>query len=256
LGRYWDADTLVYAVEYFFCQTLYWSGPPSPFYVHHTNLWRIHPALAEPWTDGYPRQFFEATNSPNSGEGSLVSWMPDTLYGFSQVYGKVMYPFEWGGCALVYKPTGTEEEVLPCDGCGTSFHRRHSVGLGLTSHTVSCFEAWDYGQLTGWVKGGDTTGIITPDSFFLVSTLPEPLSIPVRVAPNPSSGDWLLLFPDMATEPLRFTLSDLQGRLLQQGDIPQDAGQQRIPGAGWNAGVYLLQIQGKNGMKSLKLIRN
>lgn len=256
LGRFWDADTLVYAVEQFFYKSLYWSGPPSPFYTHNTHLWKIHPALSEPCTDGYPGQFFEASDLPNTGQGSLLSWMPDTLYGFSQVLGKVMHPFEWGGCALMYKPTGTEEEVLPCDGCGTSYHRRHSVGLGLTSHAVSCFEAWDYGQLTGWVKGGDTTGIITPDSFFLVSTLPEPLAIPVQVAPNPSNGDWLLLFPDTATEPLRFLLRDMHGRLMLQGDIRQGAGQQRIPGGEYSAGVYLLQIQGKSEIKSLKLIRN
>lgn len=256
LGRFWDADTLVYAVEQFFYKALYWSGPPSPFYTHNTHLWKIHPALAEPWTAGYPRQFFAASETPNGEQGSRLRWMSDTMYGLSQVYGEVMYPFLWGGCALFKKPAGPEEEVLPCDGCGTSFHRRHSIGLGLTSHTLSCFEVWDYGQLTGWIKNGDTTGIITPDSFFLVSTRPEPLAVPVQVAPNPSKGDWRLLFPETATEPLRFVLRDMHGRLLSEGNIPQGAAQQRITGAEWGSGVYLLQIQGKSGVKDLKLIRN
>jgi hypothetical protein len=65
-----------------------------------------------------------------------------------------------------------------------------------------------------------------------------------------------LLFPDTATEPLRFLLRDMHGRLMLQGDIRQGAGQQRIPGGEYSAGVYLLQIQGKSGTKSLKLIRN
>ncbi len=258
LGRFWDADTLVYTVEQFLYKTLYWSGPPSPYFFHSTYLWRIHPALAEPWTTGYPGQFFKASNAPNGEQGGRVNWETNTLYGLSQVFGEgsAENPFQFGGCALFQKPTGSEEEVLPCDGCGTSFHRRHSVGLGLTSHTVSCFEVWDYGKLTGWVKGGDTTGIITPDSFFLVSTRPEPLAIPVQVAPNPSTGDWLLLFPETATEPLGFVLRDMHGRLLLESHLSQGAQQQRIPCDDCSAGVYLLQIQGKSGVKSLRLIRN
>jgi len=180
------------------------------------------------------------------------------VFGLSQVLGEgsADFPFNWGGCALFQKPGGSEEEVLPCDPCGSAFHRRHSVGLGLVSHTISCFEYWDYGQLTGWIKNGDTTGIITPDSFFLVSTRPEPWAFPVQVAPNPSNGDWLLLFPETATEPLRYVLRDVHGRLLLEGIIPQGAGQQRIPGAVRSSGVYLLQIQGKSGVNDLKLIRN
>ncbi len=258
LGRFWDVDTLVYAVDQLFYKTLYWSGPPSPFYVHNTYLWKIHPALAEPWTAGYPGQFFTVSGAPNGEQGGRLNWEINTAYGLSQVLGEGSpdFPFQWGGCALFQKPTGSEEEVLPCDGCGSSFHRRHSVGLGLVSHNISCFEVWDYGHLTGWIKNGDTTGIITPDSFFLVSTRLEPLAFPVQVAPNPSNGDWLLLFPETATEQLRYALRDIHGRLLLEGNIPQGAGQQRITGAAWSSGIYLLKIQGKSGVKEMKLIRN
>lgn len=258
LDRFWDADTLVYGVEQFYYSAYYFPGHPLPFTQHNkgTVFWRIHPALAEPWTDGYPGQFFAATGPYVFERGSRLSWTTDTLYGLSQVFGTVMQPFEWQGCALFKEPTGTEEELLLCDGCGTSFHRRHAVGLGLTSHTYSCFEYWDYGQLTGWIKNGDTTGIITPDSFFLVSTRPEPLAVPVQVAPNPSNGDWLLFFPETATEPLHYVLRDMHGRLLSEGNIPQGEGRQRITGAERSSGVYLLQIQGKSGVKDMKLIRN
>jgi len=258
LDRFWDADTLVYAVDQLFYKTLYWSGPPSHFYVHNTYLWKVHPALAEPWTVGYPGQFFTAPEAPNGEQGSRVTWEIDTVYGVSQVLGEgsADFAFQWGGCALFQAPAGSEEEVLPCDPCGSAFHRRHSVGLGLVSHTISCFEFWDYGKLTGWIKNGDTTGIITPDSFFLVSTRPEPLAFPVQVAPNPSNGDWRLLFPETATESLHYVLRDIHGRLVLESDIPQGAEQQRIPGAAWSSGVYVLKIQGKSGVKEMKLIRN
>lgn len=258
LDRFWDADTLVYAVDQLFYKTLFWSGPPSPFYVHNTYLWKLHPALAEPWTDGYPGQFFTAPDAPNGEQGGRVTWEIDTVYGLSQVLGEgsTDFVFQWGSCALFQAPAGNEEEVLPCDGCGSAFHRRHSVGLGLVSHTISCFEAWDYGKLTGWIKNGDTTGVITPDSFFLVSNRPEPLAFPVQVAPNPSSGDWLLLFPDSAQEPLRYMLRDIHGRLLLDGVIPLGAGRQPIPGIGLDTGIYFIQIQGSRGSKEMKLFRN
>lgn len=256
LNRFWDADTLVYAVEQFHYHYLQWSGPPFPFYSHEIIYWRIHPALAEPQTIGYPGQFFAAGPVvAQTGYGSRVFWNMDTTYGLSQVFGIVQYPFQWEGCSLFAPPVGTEETVLPCDGCGPSFHRRHSVGLGLTSHANSCFEFWDYGQLNGWIKNGDTSGILTPDSFFLVSLRPEPLAIPVQVAPNPSAGDWQLLFPETATETLHFDLYNMHGQRLLQGVIEQGARQQIIPGSEFPTGVYLLKIQGKNGVKPLKLIK-
>jgi len=46
LDRFWDADTLVYAVDQFFYKSLYWNGPPSPFlctirfYGKYIRHWR------------------------------------------------------------------------------------------------------------------------------------------------------------------------------------------------------------------------
>ena len=255
LNRFWDADTLVYTVELFSQRTWQWSGPPFPFYAHGIVYWRIHPALAEPWTDGYPGQFFIYPEAPNGSQGSRLYWTTDTLYGVSQVIGVPGEPFQSSNCSLYKTPEGTEEEVLPCDGCGSAFHRRHSVGLGLTSHMMYCFEAWDYGRLRGWIKNGDTTGIITPDSFFLVSVRPEPLAVPVQVAPNPSAGDWRLFFPETATEELHFNLCDVHGRIVSEGWIRAGNTEQQVSGAALPAGIYLLKIQGKNGVKMVQLLK-
>lgn len=256
LNRYMEEDTLVYVVELFVARYFQFSGPPFPFYSHTTTNWRIHPHLAEPQTNGFPLQFFAVEDGPDIHFGSRIFWTTDTTYGLGQVFGVVQMPFQWEGCALFRAPSASEESVLPCDGCGTSFHRRHSVGLGLTSHTNSCFESWDYGQLSGWIKNGDTTGVLTPDSVFLVSLQPEPLAIPVRVAPNPAGmGDWNLYFPETTTENLSLDLHNLHGQRLYSGVVGQGSEQKVIPGSNIPAGVYLLKIQGNSGVKTLRLIK-
>ncbi len=256
LNRFFDADTLVYAVERFHLSSYQFSGPPFPFYSHGIEYWRIHPHLAEPWTAGYPGEFFEYPGAPNGPQGSRIYWTTDTLYGVSQLIGVPGEPFTFGACNLYETPDGPEEQVLPCDGCGSAFHRRYSVGLGLVSHMIYCFEVWDYGQLRGWIKNGDTTGTITPDSFFLVSVRPEPLAIPVQVAPNPSAGEWRLFFPEITAENLHFCLMDMNGRSLVSGWIESGSKEHGIPGDKLPAGTYLLRIQGANGVENLRLLHD
>jgi hypothetical protein len=121
---------------------------------------------------------------------------------------------------------------------------------------IYCFEVWDYGQLRGWIKNGDTTGTITPDSFFLVSVRPEPLAIPVQVAPNPSAGEWRLFFPEITAENLHFCLMDMNGRSLVSGWIESGSKEHGIPGDKLPAGTYLLRIQGANGVENLRLLHD
>lgn len=250
-----DADTLVYTVETFVRHILQWSGPPSPSFHHSIGQWRIHPALSEPWTNAYPGQFFRVPDSPNGPEGSHVRWMTDTLYGLSHVLGVPGSPFQWGGCALYAAPESDAEQVLACDPCGSVFYRQHAVGLGLVRHAISCFEVWDYGELRAWVKNGDTSGIITPDSVFLVSGIYEPLILPVVVMPNPSADSWRLFFPDPIQETLQFSLRDINGKVLASGVLPSGQSEYSLSGENWPSGAYLLQLSGKRSTKTLRLMR-
>ncbi|MBL7783515.1 MAG: T9SS type A sorting domain-containing protein [Saprospiraceae bacterium] len=255
IQRSTDADTLVYTVETFVRHVLQWSGPPLPSYSHSIGQWRIHPGLAEPWTVGYPGQFFQVPDVPNGAQGSQVRWLTDTLYGLSHTLGILSTPFQWGGCALYAAPDGGQEQVLACDPCGSVFYRQHAVGLGLVRHAISCFEVWDYGELRAWVKNGDTTGIITPDSFFLVSVKNEPLVLPVVVMPNPSADSWRLFFPEPLLETLQFSLIDTNGKLLASDVMRTGQSEYRLSGENLPAGVYLLQIRSKKGTKTLRLMR-
>lgn len=255
LDRFWDNDTLVYMVENFLYTYLQWSGPPHPFFSHEIKPWRIHPHLAEPQTEGYPGQFVDPGDFVFDGMGSRLHWIIDTLYGLSQALGIVQEPYMWGGCSLFTQPDPTLETLLPCEGCGTSFHRRHSVGLGLTSYSNACFEYWDYGRLTAWIKNGDTTGVLTPDSFFLVSLRPEPLAVPVQVLSNPTQTDWQIYLPESTSELLQLVLYSVEGETLFQDFIETGSQHKTVAATVYPAGVYFLKIQGKNGLKTFRLIK-
>ena len=250
-----DADTLVYTVETFVRHALQLFGPTMYSYHHSIGQWRIHPALSEPWTDGSPGQFFQAPESPNGPQGSHVHWLTDTLYGLSHTLGIPRNPFDWGPCALYAAPESSAEQVLPCDACGSVFYRQHAAGLGLVRHAISCFEVWDYGELRAWVKNGDTTGVITPDSSFLVSAVNEPLAVPVSIMPNPSADSWRLFFPGTLHETLEFSLFDIHGKMLASGVLPSGQSEYWLSGENWPPGAYLFQLSGKKGTKTLRLMR-
>jgi len=99
---------------------------------------------------------------------------------------------------------------LDCEIYGIHF----TEGLGQTSHSLTGFEYYDNWNIQGYVKNGDTTGIITPDEILL--GLDEKFSNQLlQIFPNPVNQN--LFFSFSTDHPISATLKifDPQGRLVR-----------------------------------------
>lgn len=98
------------------------------------------------------------------------------------------------------------------DPCGLMGHG-YGNNIGQTYSSSGCFEYWDIRELSGFVKNGDTTGTITPDSLLLVEIV-EAESRPgnFQVFPNPAHSVLNVNRPDWAKGiSVRFEIHTLQG---------------------------------------------
>ena len=157
-----------------------------------------------------------------------------------------------------------------------SFH--YSTALGCDS-TVQLFleerlnayteidTALTAGELyDGQAYEGDTTlaynltaangcdSIVTVNIDVLTSTYQPQRAQPLRVQPNPSSGDFTILALPQATAPARLQVLDSSGKLLldQEADLSSDW---QLPAEGWPAGLYLLRAEVKGALYTARLIK-
>jgi len=99
-------------------------------------------------------------------------------------------------------------------------HGEYKVGLGRTSVFVGCFEIDRYEFLEGYIKNGDTVGVITPDGTLL--GLPKPESSimnKICIFPNPFSENTLINIKENAEYPCTLTVFNCQGQLVRTETI-------------------------------------
>ena len=87
-----------------------------------------------------------------------------------------------------------------------------------------------------------------PPSFVLRAAEPQS-KLSFNVYPNPATGAFVISTPD--AELRTWSLSDLNGRVLKQGSF---YGEQRIETGSFKAGLYLLEVQSRNGLRSSRKV--
>jgi len=92
--------------------------------------------------------------------------------------------------------------------------REYKTGLGLTKDNYMVFEATGDYELIGYIKNGDTTGLVYPDDVIL-ETIPEndPGSR-IKVFPNPANDKVSILFDETPKDPVRIELYSPEGSLI------------------------------------------
>jgi hypothetical protein len=141
---------------------------------------------------------------------------------------------------------------MTCDPC-IQFYERLSLGLGLTSHSLGCFEYFEYDDLTAFVKNGDTTGVLLPESFFSAVFAPTAVS-QIAVSPNPGNLYW-----EVQYQPEQFpcvaVVYDVYGKEVSR--LTWSEGQSRavVDASELQPGIYLLDIREKAKRGLAKLLK-
>ncbi len=88
----------------------------------------------------------------------------------------------------------------------------------------------------------------------LTSTYQPQKAQPLRVQPNPSSGNFTVMALPQATAPARLQVLDSSGKLLldQEADLSSDW---QLPADGWPAGLYLLRAEVDGELYTTRLVK-
>jgi hypothetical protein len=103
-------------------------------------------------------------------------------------------------------------EVLIPD--GNSFIRKYKTGLGLTREYYMIFEYMSDHELIGYVKNGDTVGIIYPDYVILESIKENENGRICTVFPNPANNKVIISFKETPKDRVIVEIFSSDGRMV------------------------------------------
>lgn len=252
LERYFDQDTLKYRAARQQRSWLEWSGPPRIAYRRDTIVLAYHTTTAPAWmVGGYPGQWVQPAADLPEYLSSSIRYAPDPVYGAIWGLGEGATPFP--ACHVYF--TEKETTVLPCEPCYTYGHA-YAPGLGRTYFERSCFEAFERETLEGFIKNGDTTGVISSDSLLgLSATRDVNVMAGMEAFPNPGRGVFTLQWPHPVSDPLLLRVYDTQGHVMTQQSVSAGTNAATIDATTWPAGVYGVVLRGKHGQGMVRLVR-
>lgn len=134
--------------------------------------------------------------------------------------------------------------------CASSTFAR---GIGLTQYFASGSNGTIL-RLLGFVRDGDTTGIVHSDSFVLATESIQntsPTTFNAFIHPNPSFGSTYLSFQNAPQTMVSVEIYNLQGQLLQQQELAAGLTQYEIAVNQLPSGLYLIRLADSTGNKQL-----
>jgi hypothetical protein len=260
LKRFWEADTLVYQLDIRTKQTNAYPNPPYQYQYsyHDTLLLKIHPAFFQNWVEnGLPNEYVTSSQSQwNDFDAARVDFRTHPFWGKIKMVGEFSGPLE-SKCGHFQTYQNSGSEVLECDGC-VAFNQTYSLGLGLVASQDGCFEFSEMYNLTGFIKNGDTSGVITPDYDFTKTKEPttESEKTSISVAPNPSFDTWNIEFETPLPTETELLIFNNLGQAVFQQKVSKGENNTTIEAETYPNGIYFLEIIGVKSIGLVKLIKN
>ena len=116
-----------------------------------------------------------------------------------------------------------------------SVGRNYAAGLGQVSHGLSSFEQFDGWDIEGYVKEGDTVGVITPDDILLdVKEISRHQTI--KVFPNPAEDILYFKIPKQST----VQIFNIRGQMVFEKAFTETKNQINVND--FMPGIYLLKV--------------
>ena len=178
-----------------------------------------------------------------------VSTYPDSL-GPNKHWGTFFNSPDFQG--LFYEISSSNDTLLPipyeCLAEGPH-GMTYTESLGITlSYYDDQFETVDYSYLTGYIKDGDTVGVITPDSVFFTRINEKTIqNNTFNIYPNPAT-DWLYIKPKDLGNGLSYSIKirDVFGQLVGE-DMDIRSSLYAMDISGLQSGVYVYEIKESPG---------
>ncbi len=259
LDRIMLPDTIIYPIRRVYRSERMGSTPPFPSsYVQEDTLVfgydpNAVPALY-PGAMTYEPLRIPPVNSFGEQEWGRVTAARDPENGrITKVAGGFFPPSEAQNYPLFQISTGQPDLGVRC--CAELFFARYQEGLGLVEVALSYFEVYEGYLLEGYVKQGDTTGIVTPDSLLLVSTdAPQSVTPQITLYPNPARKTLYIEIAGGKNEG-EMRLLDVRGNLMLRKRISFSRPTQTIDLTDVPGGVYWLQVWQGGALASKRFIR-
>lgn len=138
-----------------------------------------------------------------------------------------------------------------CPYSSASMNKRYKMGLGEVSWGSYGGSTSSYGDLVGYVKAGDTTGIVIADGILMGTDAPA--FAPMRIFPNPAQSELSIYLSEQYIGAV-VEIRNLMGNSLLQ--MPISAAETRISVADWAQGVYFVHLKTTDGREqTAKLMR-
>lgn len=146
----------------------------------------------------------------------------------------------------------SESDTLEQKPCFADFYSVHTAGLGEIFSWRSIVYNTRTKKLLGYVKVGDTTGIILPDGLLLADK--EPIRFePITIQPNISNGFYTVDFD--REEPLLFDIYNVNGQFIDQIKSRPFSNQITINIQNEPAGICFLKVSTSKAFRTYKLMK-
>lgn len=174
------------------------------------------------------------------------------------------FPFTTAAIMSIYPDTGSTVSRLMADdlfsfgegdtlfsGMSYIYIDKYTVGLGRAIFKAGIFETYNEEILIGYVKNGDTTGIVYPDDF-LLEKVPEPTADKFNIYPNPVKDNLIVEVTSLLGN-TSLSLMNAQGQELIHKEIMNQKTQFDL--GSFPAGVYFLRIKNEKTIQIRKVIK-
>ncbi|MCU0435574.1 MAG: T9SS type A sorting domain-containing protein [Bacteroidia bacterium] len=225
-------------------------------YLNQPNHSIIAPRINNSYSY-YPQPYWGCADTVNGGGVNELMYFHDSLNNPGVYFGSfplnnavAWFPLSPNSDTLwSIEPFSTLTPAPPV--FNNAVYARYVKGLGLVeANWDQLFEYSRYELLMGYVKNGDTVGLIYPDTYFNLST-PENQLLSVRCFPNPAN-ELLRIELAQTTGSAQLELLNLQGELVQGISTTQAV--TAVSTSELAAGMYLLRVQTGQGVSVQRVV--
>jgi hypothetical protein len=156
------------------------------------------------------------------------------------------------GFALCYDDGS--DTLSPANGAFNYFSNEFTTGLGEVAYIENGFEWYNYMNLIGYVKNGDTTGIVYPDDFILQKVPASGFPNRLTIYPNPARDVVHVQIPENDRKPVVVELYGSGGKLVRRLEEQVANSMMRVDISGLPPGLYLLMVKTPGNSMSRKLV--
>jgi hypothetical protein len=164
------------------------------------------------------------------------------------------YQTYWGSVFTYhnYPDTSLHADLLEVC-CADQFVRTYKTGLGETFYFLWIFEIEESKELIGYIKNGDTTGVIIDDSILTSTIEAGSRAKSFKLYPNPADDYFIISYSEIPERSILsiYTISGVPVKSIQLGKTTQN---QRIDVPDINPGLYVIVLRNSKGNYYNKLI--